>query len=163
MLNLKITGLLVCFSLVLAGCNSLPTLSTIGSKEITINSTPEGADINADGKLIGKTPMKIIPDDVFPPRWKGSSYLVSGTLGINKPGCKAFEMPVSDPVLSKDIKVDLECDPNYQPPTPVETEQSITVKASAEERLDYIDNLLKKGKITQQEYQAIRQRILNSL
>ena len=88
----------------LQGCGS-------GRKGITIDSDPRGADILADGKNIGKTPMEIQQDDVFPPRWYGRTYMVKGKLEIQKEGCEGFNMEVNDFVLSSDINASLKCAP----------------------------------------------------
>ena len=156
----KITTLIAVSSL-LGGCASLPEMPTIapmGSGKINIISTPAGANAFASGKPIGKTPLYIAPDSAFPPHWQGTSYLVDGILKLEKEGCEPYEMKVNDPVLSKDIKVSLKCDENYQPAPKLSNKPLNT-----ESRLDEIDALLKKGKISEEEYKSIRQRILNTL
>ncbi len=107
-----IVGLLLLSFLILQGCGS-------GRKGITIDSEPQGADILADGKNIGKTPMKIKQDDVFPPHWYGGSYVVKGQLELKKEGCEDVKMEVSDLVLSKDIKKNLSCNPEMTQLAPV--------------------------------------------
>ena len=102
--NILIIGLILSSFLFLQGCGS-------GKRGITIDSEPQGADILADGKNIGKTPMQIKQDDVFPPHWYGRSYMVKGKLEIQKEGCDGFNMEVNDLVLSKDIKASLKCKP----------------------------------------------------
>ena len=97
--------------LILQGCGS-------GKKGITIDSEPRGADILADGKNIGKTPMHIKQDDVFPPHWYGSSYMVKGELEINKDGCEGYSMKVNDAVLMNDIKASLKCSPGMMKAAP---------------------------------------------
>lgn len=110
--KILIVGLLLLSLLVLQGCGS-------GRKGITIDSEPQGADILADGKNIGKTPMDIKQDDVFPPHWYGRSYMVKGQLEIKKEGCETVRMDVNDLVLSKDIKKNLSCSPDMTQPAPV--------------------------------------------
>ncbi|HDH08896.1 MAG TPA: PEGA domain-containing protein [Gammaproteobacteria bacterium] len=107
-----IVGLLSSFLLLLQGCGS-------GRKGITIDSDPQGADILADGKNIGKTPMQIKQDDVFPPHWYGRSYMVKGKLEIQKEGCEGVSMEVNDLVLSKDIRKNLTCKPGIIQKAPV--------------------------------------------
>jgi hypothetical protein len=94
---------LFAFSLLaLQGCGS-------GKKGITIDSNPQGANVIADGKNIGVTPIHNIQDEVFPPHWYGSSYMVKGELEINKEGCEGYSMKVNDAVLMNDIKASLKC------------------------------------------------------
>ncbi|GBE08206.1 PEGA domain protein [bacterium BMS3Bbin11] len=107
-----IVGLLSSLLLLLQGCGS-------GRKGITIDSDPQGADILADGKNIGKTPMQIKQDDVFPPHWYGRSYMVKGKLEIQKEGCEGVSMEVNDLVLSKDIRKNLTCKPGIIQKAPV--------------------------------------------
>jgi hypothetical protein len=149
-----------------------------GARKITIDSVPQGATIIATGREVGKTPLTVNPDDIFPPHWRGGSYLVSGQLKLTKPGCDSHLMEVNDPVLSKNIKIRLKCDPSYSAPVqpvqrvqpasriqPVSTPKPVKQEypATIESRLDRIDALLKKGKISKEEYQEIRRRILDSL
>ncbi|MFV2005382.1 MAG: PEGA domain-containing protein [Gammaproteobacteria bacterium] len=110
--KILIVGLLLLSLLVLQGCGS-------GRKGITIDSEPQGAEILADGRNIGKTPLQIKQDDVFPPHWYGRSYMVKGQLEIKKEGCEDVRMEVNDLVLSKDIKKNLSCKPGVTPLAPV--------------------------------------------
>lgn len=124
-----IVGLLLSSLLLLQGCGS-------GRKGITIDSDPQGADILADGKNIGKTPMHIKQDDVFPPHWYGRSYMVKGTLEIQKEGCEGVSMEVNDLVLSKDIRKSLTCKPGMLQKAPVadkpEKKKPVTQKPAAQ-------------------------------
>lgn len=170
----------------LQGCGS-------GRKGITIDSDPRGADILADGKNIGKTPMEIQQDDVFPPRWYGRTYMVKGQLEIQKEGCEDFNMDVNDFVLSSDINASLKCTPGMmQTETPVTpaaagTEvqpaapaaKSVTPAATAtsspakkssaagsdevENRLTRLKALHDRGVISDEEYATQRKRILESI
>ena len=175
-------SLFVLSFLVIQGCGS-------GKKGITIDSDPQGANVVADGKNIGITPVHIKQDEVFPPHWYGSSYKVKGKLEISKDGCEGFNMEVNDLVLSKDIKANLKCKPGaVQPmsePAPVsekmETKKAKPVSATPapvpvkaepskpaldegiEQRLAKLKSLRDRGVITADEYSAQRKRILDSL
>ena len=94
--------------LVLQGCGS--------KKGITLDSEPQGANVIADGKKIGVTPMHIKQDDVFPPHWYGATYMVKGTLEMSMDGCEGFSMKVNDAVLMNDIKANLKCNPGMTKP-----------------------------------------------
>jgi hypothetical protein len=179
-----IIGLLASSLLLLQGCGS-------GRKGITIDSVPQGADILADGKKIGNTPMQIKQDDVFPPHWYGKSYMVKGLLEIKKEGCEDVSMQVDDLVLSKDIKKNLTCKtvamqkapvaekpatkkPVSQKPVakkaapaavPAKVEPKSPAKASSdiEDRLTKLKDLRDRGVISAEEYSEQRKRILESL
>jgi hypothetical protein len=177
--NILIFGLILSSLLFLQGCGS-------GKKGITIDSEPQGADILADGKNIGKTPMHIKQDDVFPPHWYGSSYMVKGELEINKDGCEGYSMKVNDAVLMNDIKASLKCSPEAMKAAPAAVKPAtekpvkkspavpakpasaaapvpVAVDAGIEERLTKLKSLRDKGVITAEEYSAQRKRILDSL
>ena len=177
--------------LLLVGFISFLLLAVVGCggarKGISIDSDPQGADIIADGKNIGKTPKQISQDDVFPPHWHGTSYMVKGNLEIQKEGCEGYSMEVNDLVLSKDIKANLKCrqiamqpvnqpaSVSHQPVTteaapaaPVQKAPSAAAKTSTaadeiEKRLAKLKSLRDKGVISAEEYADQRKRILDSL
>ena len=175
--KILLIGLLASSLLFLQGCGS--------RKPITISSQPEGADIIADGKNIGKTPMQIDQDEVFPPRWHGSAYMVKGQLEMQKDGCDPVTMNVNDMVLSKDINKELKCRPSAlatpekpapavpaKPATSAPAAESSPLASTAggpattdeiEERLARLKQLRDRGVISAQEYAAQRKRILDSL
>lgn len=160
---------------VLSGCAS--------GRMVTIGSEPPGATVVADGKAIGETPVTIHQDDVFPPRWVGSSYLVKGTLALEKKGCKPVSMPVDDMVLSEDIQVSLQCAPvamNATPNSAQDSSPDARIDAmpakphageipgtagdnSVEKRLMELKRLHDKGLIAGSEYTQQRKRILDSI
>lgn len=181
--KILIIGLLASSLLLLQGCGS--------RKGITIDSEPQGADILADGKKIGNTPMQIKQDDVFPPHWYGGSYMVKGLLEIKKEGCDDVSMQVNDLVLSKDIKKNLTCKqvamqkapvaekpaekktvsqkPAVQKAAPaaapakVESKPPAKVSSDIESRLTKLKDLRDRGVISAEEYSEQRKRILESL
>ena len=132
---------------------------------ITIDSEPPGAEILANEKPIGKTPKKIVADDVFPPRWYGGSYMVKGKLGLEKEGCQKYQMDVNDTVLSKDIKATLNCSevPSHSKPPVSAVPAKATVPQGVEQSLQQLKDLYDKGVITEQEYQSQRKRILDKI
>ena len=134
---------------------------------ITIDSSPQGADVIADGKKIGVTPMRIIPDDVFPPRWIGASYMVKGNLELIKQDCEPLSMEVNDAVLSKPVNKELKCaqQGSVAPAAAAEVGSPPEKKlnTNVEQRLEKLKGLHDKGLVTDQEYETQRQRILNEL
>jgi hypothetical protein len=134
---------------------------------VTIDSRPQGADVIADGKKIGVTPIEILPDDVFPPRWIGTSYMVKGKLELIKPDCEPLNMEVNDYVLSQPVIKDLKCTraSKIVPAVAAEPGSSSakTSKNDIEQRLEELQGLHDKGLISDQEYQTQRQRILSEL
>jgi hypothetical protein len=174
--RLLLVGLLFSSLLLLQGCGS--------RKPITISSQPEGADIIADGRNIGKTPMEISQDDIFPPRWHGTSYMVKGKLELKKAGCEPVSMNIDDMKLSKNINADLKCRPGTastpaasepavaqpQPKEPANGNTSIVTQPvkpkttdAIEQRLNRLKELRDRGVISAKEYAVQRKRILDSL
>lgn len=160
--DFKVLTTIFVITTAVTGCNSLPSVLP-GSGQINVISDPPGAKVLASGKHIGQTPLSIVPDEAFPPHWKGSRYLVEGQLGLIKDGCKSYEMEVSDPVLSKDINVILDCDASYQKPAVLPEQSDAKPFYGVEARLDKLDTLKAKGKISDTEYNRIRQRILSDM
>lgn len=149
--------------LVTAGCASLAG----AERTISISSDPPGAVVYASGVKVGETPLRIVPDKVFPPRFVGLTYRAYGTLVIKKPGCKAYRRQVNDYVLSKDIHTRLQCNPNYHPAPSTGSAATGSRKPAAAGsvafRLRRLESLRKDGLITEQEYRSIRRRILQGL
>ena len=148
--------------------SSVLLMSCASNRVVKIDSTPQSARIVADGKEIGKTPLEIVADEVFPPRWIGTSYMVKGNLELIKPECEPVSMKVNDLVLSHDINQQLKCsdEPALQARTPTKTQHEKKVMQTGdliEKRLETLNQLQQKGLITDEEYKTQRQRILNEL
>lgn len=142
-----------------AGCSN----PIKNSRSITIASTPSGAHVLASGVEIGVTPLTIVPDEVFTPRFVGFSYRAAGTLNMKKNGCETFTEQVNDAVLSKDINVNLICNPRARTlPAKTSTPQPVH-STSIEQRLRRLRQLHDQGLISDDEYRAIRRRILSAL
>jgi hypothetical protein len=166
----------------LGGCGSMHS--------IKIDSDPSGATVRASGREIGTTPLTIIPDEIFPPRFVGTGYQAAGKLEIDKAGCQPYRKDVDDAVLSKDITARLTCDPAAMEqapaptpsgaPAPATVQQAPTVVPSVpaapaagstpakpasavRQRLQTLESLHKDGLVTDQEYRSIRKRILDGL
>jgi hypothetical protein len=154
-----------------AGCAAAPTVR----QEKTITTDPSGATVYANKAEIGQTPLTVVPDKVWPPRFVNWSYRRTGTLTIKKPGCKTYTREMDDSVLREDMHVKLDCDPNYKAPAPAASSQmppSTSAPTSQPEparrgdlefRLRRLESLHDKGLITDKEYRSIRQKILEQL
>ncbi len=151
-------------ALVLQGCLSVP---------VNIRSEPSGANVLADGKLIGATPMQIRADRVFPARRKGLDWHREGTLTLERTGCSPKTLEVDNELLKRSLNVDLECRPDapavVSAPAATPASRSavprsnVPTSGSTAERLEELERLRKKDLITDQEYRSIRKRILDQL
>jgi hypothetical protein len=151
-------------ALALQGCLSVP---------INVRSDPSGANVLADGKLIGTTPMQMRADRVFPARRKGLDWHREGTLTLQRTGCAPKTLEVDNELLKRSLNVDLECRADapavVSAPATKPTSQSVAPRpsvptsGSTAERLEELERLRKKDLITDQEYRSIRKRILDQL
>jgi hypothetical protein len=151
-------------ALLLQGCLSVP---------INIRTDPSGANVLADGKLIGTTPMQIRADRVFPARRRGLDWHREGTLTLERTGCAPKTLEVDNELLKRSLNVDLECRPDapavVSTPAAMPTSRSAASRASVPtsgstaERLEELEQLRKKDLISAQEYRSIRKRILDQL
>lgn len=184
-------GFLIMAAALQAGCSSLPSLPWFSDdgetpssdgKQIEIRSNPAGAEVLANGRSIGITPLTVTPDTVWNTGFRtakdyGVNYQFVGNLTIRMPGCKDYATEVDDSLLRKDIAVQLECGADYRPLTaapgqtapgtgrapayaPADYETSEEIMAR---RLRRLDGLRDRGLITEDEYQQVRRRILGEL
>lgn len=148
-----------------AGCSNLNP----EGRMITIDSSPRGATLYADGREFGTTPQSIAPDHAFPPHWDGLTYRVNGTLRMERSGCEHHEQQVDDRILGDDIFVSLDC--TGETARPAAATQSSSPDGNdtnpstdaLEQRLLRLERLRNKQLINEQEYDAARRRILDSL
>lgn len=182
-------GTVLCGALLVGGCDSLPSMPSIGSSDtIEVTTNPPGASVYADDKLLGVTPLTVKPslawDSGFVPgKDVGMVYQYKGTITIKKPGCETYTAEVNDPMLYNNIAIDLTCDANYRsepteaPSHAGSNQQAVPGAYSApSSRADYetpeevmarrlrrLEGLRDRGLITGDEYRAVRERILNEL
>jgi len=152
-------------ALLLAAAMVSGCAGTGGPREsITIDSEPQGAHIFVAGREIGVTPLTVKLDETFPRHWTSRahpdeedafSYRRMETVDLKKEGCKTFTKVLVEQEMKDNFKFALECDPNYKPPAPA--------GQTVEQRLRTLDELKQKGLVTDEEYRAQRQRILNSM
>lgn len=163
--------LIIVITLLMVGCSN----SITKPAKPNVTSSPAGASVYANGAKLGVTPLKVNLYKAFPAGWKNLVYQATGALMIKKEGCDDFILDVNDHVLSQPIHADLKCDqPNISTvsdKSPSAGKSLVIDKPAAttegeisiESRLKKLNNLLKQGLITNQEYQQTRQRILGEL
>ena len=132
-----------------------------GVHTIRVLSEPPGATVLADGRELGTTPLVIRPDEVFPARFVGREYRYAGTLALRRPGCRPWSVQVDDAVLARDVVARLECSPGAA--APARGKPTVSGEDPVAERLRRARRLHEEGLITDEEYRALRRRILESL
>jgi len=166
--------LLLAGSALLMGCGG-----AVGVKlreTVQIETVPPGAHVWVSGRDIGVTPLAVDLDQAFPRHWTAriksdedgfAFYRRLEILDLKKEGCETVTRQVVEADLARDIKVTLKCDPNYQPAVgAVPAAVSPAAPAAAqgvEQRLRTVEDLKSKGLITDDEYRAQRQCILDGL
>jgi hypothetical protein len=141
-------------------------------ENIVIDSEPQGARVLVAGQEVGVTPVSLVLDDVFPKHWtKRQSedeqafaiYRRLETVELKKDGCEPFKRVLAEGAMDREVvKFALKCDPNYKP-APAAAPSPAQPAASVEERLRTLDELKRKGLVTDEEYRVQRQRILGNL
>lgn len=152
---------------------------------ITLKTQPQGATVIADGRIIGTTPMEIDPDALFPAKFKGYQWEREGTLRFEREGCKPYRLPVTNESVKRSVRIDLECEPGAAAlapkpaatdpaPKPVATDPVPVSKAnpsapkpvpmlkeSALEQLEELNLMKQRGLISEEEFQTLRQRVMD--
>lgn len=169
-MHVRESALLALFcTAVLSSCASLPEPAS----SITINSDPPGAQVYISGRNIGTTPLPVVLDKEFPRHWTGrissdvgpgfAFYRRLATVTVKKSGCKPYSNQFTGKTLSHDITVTLTCGPQYLPAVQAAPPAATPESATIEQRLKELQELKKKGLISDQEYHTQQQRILNQL
>lgn len=148
------------FSLMLSvsACSQTPLLSG-GDNQITVDSEPSGAAIYVMGESVATTPAVIDLSTVYPVTYAPESQDDYGRITLKRAGCDDRVITVSPRMISSGLKTKLDCVAAEASPV---TTPTLTGKPVAQ-RLQELQALKEKGLITEEEYQAIRQRILESL
>lgn len=167
-----------------AGWTQAASLLPKTSNRLVVESTPPGAEIWIMGKLEGVTPMVFPSNKVFPEQFKPDETGLYGRVRLVKSGCESVTLPVSNDALSNGMKVKLKCaeaapsvvvtpsaSPYGGPATAYGSGYGATpasaptpaLPLSVKERLQQLQDLRRDGLITEDEYQSVRKRILDSL
>lgn len=158
------------------------TLLPKTSDRLVVESTPPGAEIWIMGKREGVTPLVLPIKKVFPEKFKSDEIGLYGRVRLVKTGCESVILPVSNDALANGMKVKLKCAevapaaaPYVAPATGygagpggsasalVPAAPTPALPLSVKERLQQLQDLRRDGLITEDEYQSVRKRILDSL
>lgn len=175
-LSLLMTGL--------AGCTGLGSIA--GNDTLSIESTPPEATVFVMEEAVGKTPIELSQQTLFPSTYAPDKQHLYGQVILRKPGCEDHEARISSSAIARGLQVTLKCGevakqvattPSAAPsankmeeathePAIAETPATLPVSQGslpAKERLQRIDELKREGLIDEGEYREVRQRILDSL
>lgn len=162
----------IAFTLTVAGCASPP---------ITIRTNPTGAAVEANGDFIGETPLEIYADDYFASQRQGLEWQRSGTLRFTRAGCEPESVEVDTDLMRRSFTIDLDCEPGtgrrvstdavnrairpadpVPAPAPAPAAKPEQTDRGAVARLEELETMRERGLITDQEYQSLRKKVLDS-
>ncbi len=168
--------------LVLTGCAGVGSIA--GDDTLSVRSTPSAATVYIMEQAVGQTPLELTQQMLYPNTYSQDKAHLYGVITLKKSGCQDYTQRVSSRNIARGLDAQLECNTDgvdikaaSSNPAPVSTQQTDTTttipekplssapatESSAKQRLLRIDQLKEEGLITEQEYQAVRQRILDAL
>jgi len=168
--RILISSMSVLFLTMISGCSNTTLKDYVSiDSQSSIKTDPPGARVVVDDKEVGTTPMLFEGENIFPPHWEGTSYMVKSKLELKKNGCKTVTRVIKDPI-PKAITVKLDCQEKYlereiqSQSQPARKEvRTQPISKSSEERLMQIQSLHKKGLISDSENAELRKNILKGL
>lgn len=164
---IKTAGMILSASILLHGCAGS---SEKHQKPANVTSNPSEAEVYADGKKLGETPLRYKLYKAFPASWKDAMYQAHGVLTVKLDDCKDFILEVNDYVLSNPIHAELECnEPGKSVSSATDMQDknksmvapAVKPVGGTEQRLKELEGLYSMGVITKDEYNATRERILS--
>lgn len=152
------TPLILSLMLLLPACGQT-ALVHADADAITVSSEPSGASVYVMGKMIAETPAVVDLSAVYPVTYAPELQGDYGRITLKHEGCDNRIITVSSGMISNGLKAKLDCN--------AAEESQVTVPASiakpVAQRLQELQALKDKGLLSDEEYQVIRNRILNSL
>lgn len=170
--------------MLLAGCAGLGGID--GNDRLSLRSKPSGAEVYIMEQSIGRTPISISQQTLYPSTYPQDLQHLYGEIMLKKAGCQDYRRRVSSRDFTNGVDAMLDCGKDVAgnrsataatapampkkadalPEQPVAIDSEIPEKnasQSAKQRLSEINELKEEGLINEQEYRTIRQRILDSL
>jgi len=152
---IKAARIIISAIIILQGCSG----SSAIKQQADVTSNPSGATVYAKGQKLGETPLHYKLYKAFPASWQDAMYQAHGELMLKMDDCEDYSLQVNDYILSKPIHAELKCSGVSE----AEELVPATPHTGTEQRLEELEALYNKGVITQEEYNATRERILNEL
>ena len=137
------------------------SLTPQSSNHFSVNSQPSGASVYVMGVELGTTPLEVTSNQVFPPTYPEELQSKYGKVELKYPGCQPFEKAVSGSVLANGLTAKLDCGEGS--PAPDVATKATTPRGDVQDRLRKLRAIFDEGLITEDEYRAKRQAILQDL
>jgi hypothetical protein len=156
------------------------------SDSLTVETTPAGAEVWIMGKREGVSPGTFPASLIFPRQYRQEDIGLYGRVRLVKEGCESMMLPVSTQALASRMKVKLNCAAPAPAPAPIasqphpvpvaspeayrapqvapaSTPAPAAMPSTAKERLLRLEELRRDGLISEEEYQTLRKRVLDTL
>lgn len=165
----RVTVITICAMTLLQGCSGS---SVKQHSPADVTSNPSGATVYANQLKLGVTPLHYKLYKAFPAGWSDAMYQAQGVLIVKMDDCEDYTLKVNDYILSKPVHAELECsEPGSSEVSTTAVEKNatsnimpvVTPASETEKRLEQLESIYDKGMITDEEYRATRERILNEL
>lgn len=146
-----------------------------GRGPVALETNPPGASVITLGRILGKTPLRVEENDIFPSIYAPELKPIYGRIRFKLKGCKSVTRQMTPEDIAAGVKVDLECGEaatrsaaskqGSSAPSSDNFDTSINAPLysgdnNVKVRLLRVKNLLEEGLITQDEANTIRRRIL---
>ena len=165
----RTAALMIGIATLLQACSGSP----VKEQDVpSVTSTPSGAEVYANAKKLGVTPLHYRLHTEFPAGWKNMMFQAQGVLMVKLDGCEDYMLEVNDYVLSRPIHAELDCGEGVgsevsaqeiQEPVSAEGATDAGARSEVENRLRQLEDMFNRGVITESEYKTTRERILNEL
>jgi hypothetical protein len=138
--------------------------------QFLVDSAPVGASVLVLGETMGQTPLTLNTRAVFPQSFPSEKQHLYGRIELTYPGCEPFITTVSSRIISEGLTARLSC--REQPPTsptsafthPAPSPSSSAAKPlEIKPRLQQLKQLFEEGLISEGDYAAKRQQLLQEL
>lgn len=143
------------------------SLAPQSSNRFSVNSQPEGASVYVMGERLGETPLELSSSQVFPVTYPSALQDKYGKVELKYPGCQPYEKAISGYVLANGMNARLDCGQAAPEQTPAAAAaapaQATANPDTIQERLRALKSIFEEGLITEDEYRAKRQLILQEL
>ena len=141
------------------------SLAPQSSNRFSVNSQPAGASVYVMGERLGATPLELSSSQVFPVTYPSGLQDKYGKVELKYPGCQPYEKAISGYVLANGMHAKLDCGQAAPEQTPAAAApaQATTNPDTIQERLRALKSIFEEGLITEDEYRAKRQLILQEL
>jgi len=141
-----------------------------GRGPVALETNPPGATVITLGRILGKTPLRVEEQDIFPLIYANEMKPIYGKVRFKLKGCKNVSRQITPEDIAAGVKIDLECgETAARKATTSDNGDNFDASVDAplysgdnnvKVRLLRVQNLLEEGLITQGEADTIRQRIL---